>query len=109
MLIIPAWPLSANGRVSSGELTLLTSTPATLAPLVVGGSSFHARLGRRWSVKAAADNPGRLAARHLVPVHDEPARALCDARTPGSHQVALDVLGAAAAPNDDEQAGVVAE
>src|SRR6266480_6445110 len=31
MLIIPASPLSANGRVSSGELTLLTSTPATNA------------------------------------------------------------------------------
>src|SRR5205823_2411677 len=108
MLIIPASPLSANGRVSSGELTLLTSTPATLAPLVVGGSSLHARLGRRRSVKAAADNPGRLAARDLVPIHDEPAPALCDALALGGHQVAVDVLGALAVPNEDEQAGVVA-
>src|SRR5438067_9909287 len=90
MLIIPASPLSANGRVSSGELTLLTSTPATLAPFVVGGSSFHARLGSM----ARSRDPRRryVDVRNRAPV-------------PGRHEGAVRRVGGAGSSLGREPAG----
>src|SRR5947207_592951 len=91
MLIIPAWPLSANGRVSSGELTLLTSTPATDASsLLLAGHPFTARLGS--TARSRDDRRRYVDVRNRAPV-------------PGRHEGAVRRVGGAGSSLGREPAG----